>query len=1067
MVAMTPPHSPDPAHGIRIVSWAGTCAMVLLAGGSLALPGNPLLVLVLISAAAAATVLATRALRRNARRRAAISARQDLTFTEELPRPLDDLGRPMVDPAAPWWEAADVAHDKIESSELIRSSHEGRGGSLHWYRYEVRNPAAYRAQEAWLAETCPGRYRVVRTWWARGFLLPALERRFPDAAFRLAAEAEPAGAVPPGPSPTSGLDRLLPARWDCETRALSAAADQPWRAADLSWCQEVAGDYQYQLFAGVRLALTPKRWTRRIDKRPSHRALSLLGNALLDLYQGGQPQSPELPGHLRVRSRSYRKLYFGHGSEWDVRHLRKYHDTMAQDLASTTGGAQVDGDPRIWAAIADEVRPVFLDEKVLNLHANILGAPGSGKTRFLENILVQAITSGRPLVMVDPKLDRRLLNRVWEVARRAGRASDLHLFHLNAPRCREVSDYNPLYVYNDPAELCARVAAVVEKTRDPFWFRVGMSTAKAVTMLSHYVMQYLCIISAERQDGRWRMGRRYGDVPPRYLLALQWRWDHPGCTPPQARAAIEAFLAHRQDPAWAPGSEGERNLLEMCRQPFFSPRAWNPNLKPVNVFGVGRPETLVAWALRVVYFHLWIDERERSERQPNRPETVDLMGVVGADESSWWSRYQRAREHPFTAYVDAGFRVGAAQGEALAFMREFLPPEAIDGIGRADCVAWNRYVHDALRMMHAKSVEERKEYQKHMATLAASLANFEGERERLLCSEDPDIIIRDVVRSRGIIYFTANYMKDNQASEGACRTFVIDGLSFLGDVYGASSAGRYDWYFCADEVATFITTDLIPFMSQGRGAGVHTILLGQNGIDYQVALGDKAKADQLQGVTRTRITLCTANQQDARDFSEASGKRIIRVRRGFGLNTSRADGNLAAHTIGHYSQSASENWEDKEVERVPPTALLQLPTGQAFVRSTDALHLVLQGQLPEPRCNILREYGLLSYHGDEAVPPITANHLRELEVTNRRLEEGIFPGHAYRPQTDPAIPSDRLPQDRAADLAARAAGGRSASPRAAQPAPAPEVTPSPAPEAAAPATGAAPAAGADDDVVVR
>jgi hypothetical protein len=1038
--------------------------MVLLAGGALALPGNPLLALLLIIASAGATSLAARALRRLASQRAAISARQDLTFAEELPRPLDAQGRPLVDPVAPRWEAADVAHDKIESSELIRTMNGGEGDATPWYRYTVRNPAAYRAQEAWLASTCPGRYRVVRTWWSRGFLLPALERRFPGTAFRLADDG--GGDHRPGRPPASGLDRLLPDRWECEMRARSAAAEQPWRAADLDWCQEVAGDYQYQLFAGVRLALTPARWTRRIDKRPSHRALSFLGNALLDLHQGERPTDPALPERLRVCSWTYRKLYFGHGSEWDVRHLRKYHDTLAQDLASTTGGAQVDGDPRIWAAIADEVRPIFLDEKVLNLHANILGAPGSGKTRFLENILVQAITSGRPLVMVDPKLDRRLLNRVWEIARRAGRASDLHLFHLNAPRCREVSDYNPLYVYNDPAELCARVAAVVEKTRDPFWFRVGMSTAKAVTMLSHYVMQYLCIISAERRDGRWRMGQRYGDVPPRYLLALQWRWDHPGCTPAQARTAVEAFLAHRLDGAWTPGDEGERNLLEMCRLPFYSARAWNPNLKPVNVFGVGRPETLVAWALRVVYLHLWMDERERAERPLNRPDTVDLASVVGTDESSWWQRYQRAREHPLTAYLDDGFRVGAGQGEALAFMREFLPPEAIDGIGRADCVAWNRYVHDALRMMHAKSVEERKEYQKHMATLAASLANFEGERERLLCSEDPDIIIRDAVRSRGIVYFTANYMKDNQASEAACRTFVIDGLSFLGDVYGASSAGRYDWYFCADEVATFITTDLIPFMSQGRGAGVHTILLGQNGIDYQVALGDKAKADQLQGVTRTRITLCTANQQDARDFSEASGKRIIRVRRGFSLNTSRADGNFAAHTIGHYSQSENANWEDKEIERVPPTALLQLPTGQAFVRSTDAIHLVLQGQLPEPRCNILREYGLLSYHDDEEVPPITARHLRELDLTNRRLEEGIFPGRPCHAQGGLAVPSDRLPQDRAADLAVPPATGGAA---AAAQAPPPERASAPAPTAgsgAGPATGGGDE-GAGDEMVVR
>src|SRR5271154_6824155 len=86
MVALTPPHSPDPEHGIRIVSRSGKCALALLAGGALALPGNPLLALVLIVAVAVATGLASRTLRRLASRRAAISARQDLTFAEELPR---------------------------------------------------------------------------------------------------------------------------------------------------------------------------------------------------------------------------------------------------------------------------------------------------------------------------------------------------------------------------------------------------------------------------------------------------------------------------------------------------------------------------------------------------------------------------------------------------------------------------------------------------------------------------------------------------------------------------------------------------------------------------------------------------------------------------------------------------------------------------------------------------------------------------------------------------------------------------------------------------------------------
>ena len=122
-----------------------------------------------------------------------------------------------------------------------------------------------------------------------------------------------------------------------------------------------------------------------------------------------------------------------------------------------------------------------------------------------------------------------------------------------------------------------------------------------------------------------------------------------------------------------------------------------------------------------------------------------------------------------------------------------------------------------------------------------------------------------------------------------------------------------------------------------------------------------------------------------------------------------------------------------------------------------------RASLPEPRCNILREYGLLSYHDDEPVPPITANHLRELDLTNRRLEEGIFPGLPCHAQTGPAIPSDRLPHERAADPAIPpATGGPPGS--APGPPPLPDRASAPGPAAG---SVAAPATGDGDDMVVR
>lgn len=1013
MVALVTNDRPNPDAGIRIVSRSSWVAVSLIVIGMLVAPNNPLMSLLLVSAVLVARHFAVKHLTRQGKLEDFVTKTTEREFTE-IPQPTDDKGKLALVAAKPYWEPEGVCFEKIHDVESIRK------GDLQdqeaWYRCRVINPAKYQAQEQWLATTYPDRHRAVRTWWLRAYLLPGLERRFPDYEFKATEIWDPIIAGTPSKARRAGLDEQLPDRWECHARK-RGPTDLAWEPADLTWCQEVAIDYQYQLYVGVRLAINPKRWKRRIDRRPSHRAIGFLHNALLDLYGGNRPSSQELPEDLRILKPNFNRLYFGHGFEWDVRHLQKLHEVFGEDLATVTGGAQTDGDPRIYATGQDEIRPIFLDERTLNYHAQILGQPGSGKTRFLENVLVQAIQSGRPVIMVDPKLDRGLFNRVWEVARQCGRGHQLHLFHLNAPRCREVSEYNPLYVYDDPAELAARVAAVVEKTRDPFWFRVGISTAKAVTMLSHYTMTFLRIAGAEFIDGKWQLAARFGNTPPKYLLALQYRWDNPKASAKIARTAIEDFLKHRTDPAWVPTTPSETNLLEMCRQPFFSPFAWNPSLKPVNVFGIGRPETLVAWSLRVIYFHLFITDASKEAKRSNLPELLGIEEVVGNSEDSWWQMYMRHKEHPLKALLDPSYRGQKYNETAIEYLREFIPQEAVEQLGRADCEKWDQYVHDSLRMMHAKAVEDRKEYQKHMSTLAAALSNFEGERERLLTSQDPDIILRDCVMNGGIVYYATNYMKDSQASEGAARTFVIDGLAFLGDVYGASAKGRYDFYFACDEVATFITTDLTPFMSQGRSAGVHTILLGQNGVDVQVALGDKAKADQVTGNTVTRINLCTGNMQDARDFSESLGKRTIHVRGGFSLNTTKAYGNTGVATIGDYSQSQNESWSDKEVERVPPSCLLSLPTGQAFVRSKFGLHMVIQGQLPAPKCNVMEEFGLLRYLDHDQEPPIALRHQTELDITNARIErEGIFHGKEVTRPIRTQIPAQNLPKDRGADM---------------------------------------------------
>lgn len=52
---------------------------------------------------------------------------------------------------------------------------------------------------------------------------------------------------------------------------------------------------------------------------------------------------------------------------------------------------------------------------------------------------------------------------------------------------------------------------------------------------------------------------------------------------------------------------------------------------------------------------------------------------MGSDDGSWWQQYQRNKEHPFTSYLDPGYRPNPKSEEAVAFMREFLIMVGFDG----------------------------------------------------------------------------------------------------------------------------------------------------------------------------------------------------------------------------------------------------------------------------------------------------------------------------------------------------------------------------------------------------
>lgn len=99
----------------------------------------------------------------------------------------------------------------------------------------------------------------------------------------------------------------------------------------------------------------------------------------------------------------------------------------------------------------DAGKPLFLTSKELNLHSQVMGATGFGKTAsVLMSELNNHIREGRGLVLIDGKASKDLLLNLKLLAKKYGREDDLLFFSLAYP---ELSNhYNPL-IHGSPTEL--------------------------------------------------------------------------------------------------------------------------------------------------------------------------------------------------------------------------------------------------------------------------------------------------------------------------------------------------------------------------------------------------------------------------------------------------------------------------------------------------------------------------------------------------------------------------------------------------------------------------------------
>ena len=331
---------------------------------------------------------------------------------------------------------------------------------------------------------------------------------------------------------------------------------------------------------------------------------------------------------LRFGTRSVRRLgtlpkrrqavYAGVGYEWNVCEAEGF---LAESSVEWDGTRS---------------HPLFLEENLLGQHLLILGTTGTGKTRLLELLILQAIRRGEPVVVVDPKGDERLL----KVVRRAA-GSRFRRFSLPEPK--ESFRYNPIGEYVQSREVADRIAATLPSEGEAQSFR------NYAWELVDTVVRGL---EAAGEPITFSAIREYGIERPWVLAAKVLSQQYPKL--PKAREPARAAELY-EDLVRRGKIEPDvtlESMIALARRPREHHLKMASSLVPILV-RLGRCESLgPGWSWcdaerkrEVVYFSLGSLLGAETANAVAKMMLLDFQSFVGR-------RYFERRIDPFSLFVD-------------------------------------------------------------------------------------------------------------------------------------------------------------------------------------------------------------------------------------------------------------------------------------------------------------------------------------------------------------------------------------------------------------------------------
>ena len=267
-------------------------------------------------------------------------------------------------------------------------------------------------------------------------------------------------------------------------------------------------------------------------------------------------------------------MWFGWGFEWMPHHTQRAIDFMMARKGHHDGG----GPGQLWIHGLNQgaEKQIAIPFKSLEGHTFMVGTTGSGKTRAYEIMVAQAIHRGDTVIMIDPKGDKDLMERMKRECARAGRAEKFIFFHPAFPSTSIRLD--PMRNFVRTTELASRLAALLPTdgtaaTFTAFSFRainliaqglVETGVKPTLKKLRYYIEggpEKLLVRAVESHCGKVNPNWR-ADAEPFYVLARKQKLT-PMETITQADMLAPIVFYRQTYSGTALGSEGVDGLINL------------------------------------------------------------------------------------------------------------------------------------------------------------------------------------------------------------------------------------------------------------------------------------------------------------------------------------------------------------------------------------------------------------------------------------------------------------------------------------------------------------------------